>query len=60
MKCFRCGSPARFQWQICSDDNVYRPVCEKCDVELNEMVLKWAGFKDWKEKIERYKERILK
>jgi len=59
MKCFRCGCKASFQWQICSDDRQYRPICLKCDIELNEMVLKWMGFKDWKVKIEEYK-RVIK
>lgn len=57
-KCTRCGRPARFQWQICSDGNVYRPLCGECDIALNEIVLKWAGFPDWEEKIMRYRERV--
>lgn len=60
MKCFRCGKPARFQWQICSDGNVYRPVCLACDFELNEMVLRWAGFPDWEEKMRAYRRRFEK
>lgn len=55
VKCFRCGEKATQQWQICADNRVYRPMCDDCDIELNEMVLKWAGFKDWKEKIDKYK-----
>ena len=55
LKCFRCENKAQFQWQICSDGNQFRPICLPCDVELNEMVLKFMGFKDWKEMIEKYK-----
>lgn len=55
LKCIRCGHRAKYQWQICSDGNVYRPLCEPCDIELNELVLKWAGFPDWREKLEQYK-----
>lgn len=55
LKCFRCGEKASQQWQICSDDNIYRAVCTNCDIELNEIVLKWAKFKDWRKKIKRYK-----
>jgi hypothetical protein len=55
LKCFRCGAKAKYQWQICSDGNTYRPICEKCDIELNEMVLKWMGFSDWEHKINEYK-----
>ena len=57
-KCFRCGDQAKYQWQICSDGNTWRPVCAKCDVELNETVLKFMGFPDWEEKIRKYKEKI--
>lgn len=42
-KCIRCGAPAVHQWNICSDQNFYRPMCLDCDIELNKLVLKWAG-----------------
>lgn len=54
MTCFRCGRPARFQWQICSDGNQYRPLCTPCDVMLNALVLNWAGFPDADDKIKAY------
>jgi len=38
-KCIRCGNPADAQWQICSDGNNYRPICNDCDIELNRTVL---------------------
>lgn len=44
MKCVRCGRQASQQWQVCADGNTYRPLCTKCDIELNQMVLLWAGF----------------
>ena len=55
LKCFRCGEQATQQWQICSDKNQYRPICNKCDIDLNELVLKFMGFKDWKKKLKEYK-----
>ena len=55
LKCFRCGDKSAFQWQICADGNVYRPICTSCDIELNEMVLKWANVPDWQEKIDAYR-----
>lgn len=60
MKCIRgCGRRARYQWQICSDGNVYRPVCRECDVELNEMVMRWA-FGDAREvDLMAYREKVL-
>ena len=53
--CARCGEPSAFQWQVCADNRLYRPICKKCDIFLNEMVLKWFGFPDWEEKITAYK-----
>ncbi len=55
LKCFRCQQPAIFQWQICSDKNTFRPICLSCDIALNEMVLKFMGFENWEEKIQKYK-----
>lgn len=57
-KCFRCGSQAEFQWQICSDNNVYRPICRSCDIELNKVVLCFMKFPDWEEKLNSYKIKV--
>lgn len=57
-KCVRCGRRARFQWQICADNNIYRPLCAKCDVELNEMVMRWVWGDTREEDLQRYRERV--
>jgi hypothetical protein len=54
--CVRCGRPSFHQWQICSDGRLFRPLCSKCDVALNTMVLRWVGFKDWRKRIRAYKQ----
>lgn len=46
LRCIRCGAPAMFQWQICSDGNQHRPLCLDCDVALNRLVLDWMGHPD--------------
>lgn len=46
LPCFRCGSKAEHQWNVCADGGLYRPICLGCDVELNQMVLRWMGFSD--------------
>ncbi len=47
-ECFRCGkSPCYAQWNICSDGNVNRPICFNCDMELNEMVLRFMRFSEY-------------
>lgn len=53
--CIRCGGKAVHQWQICSDKRLFRPLCMACDVALNELVLRWVGFKDWRKKMADYK-----
>lgn len=54
MACYRCQRPAVHQWQVCGDRNIYRPICLKCDIQLNKLVLRWMGDPNWKSKIERY------
>lgn len=44
LKCIRCGAQAHATWQACADNNVYRPLCKSCDIELNGAVLWWMGF----------------
>lgn len=56
LACVRCGKPARFQWQICSDGNLYRPLCAGCDIALNELVLRWIGDPDADAKISAYRQ----
>lgn len=52
--CRRCGSPSRFQWQVCADGNIFRGLCEKCDVALNHLVLHWMRDPDADQKVAAY------
>jgi len=52
--CARCGEPADCQWQICSDDRLFRPLCKTCDVLLNALVLAWVGHPEAENLIARY------
>lgn len=56
LKCIRCDEKAEFQWQICSDGNNYRPICGDCDINLNEMVLKFMGHPEVNSLIEKYEQ----
>lgn len=55
--CTRCGRPARYTWNVCADGNLYRPICEQCDIALNEAVLRFMNFPEdvVQNKIEAYK-----
>ena len=55
-KCVRCGEPAEAQWSVCADHNHYRPLCLACDVELNELVLRFLLGPAAKDKIKEYKQ----
>lgn len=58
VRCYRCGKkPSAHQWQICADDNLFRPVCAKCDVALNKAVLRFMRDPNAAAKIKRYEER---
>jgi hypothetical protein len=57
LPCFRfevCGNMAEYQWNVCADGNLYRPLCAQCDVALNAMVLRWMLHPDAQRLIEDY------
>ena len=54
--CIRCGEPSRTQFQICADGRLYRPFCAGCDVELNEMVIRWIWGDAREDDLRRYRE----
>lgn len=38
--CFRCGAKGPTQqWNICADGNLFRPICNACDIALNDLIL---------------------
>ena len=51
-----CTNKASSQWQICADNNNYRPICDTCDEELNRTVLEFMGFPNIEEKMKKYQE----
>ncbi len=55
LRCVRCGKKAHAQWQICSDGNIYRPLCNKCDILLNNCVLKFLGHPRRKKAMKAYR-----
>lgn len=58
MKCCRCQSPARFQWQACSDGGTFRPLCVECDIALNKLVIEFLGIPNVDKTIEVYRDSI--
>lgn len=59
LPCFRCGGRAEYQWQVCADNRLFRPLCARCDVELNRIVLHWMGDPDAETKVAAYAESRL-
>jgi hypothetical protein len=60
MCCIRCEQQAKYQWNICSLDNLWFPICVSCDIELNREVLKFMGVPARERRLlmERYKETV--
>jgi hypothetical protein len=56
--CVRCGASAAYQWAACSLDNRWAPVCVRCDVLLNSIVLRFFRVPDAEAVLARYRERI--
>ena len=54
LPCYRCGERSEYQWQVCADDRLYRPLCASCDVKLNRMVLRWMGDPEAEIKVAKY------
>lgn len=46
LPCFRCGQKAHAQWSVCADENLHRPLCIDCDIELNRLTLVWMAHPD--------------
>ena len=54
-----CTNKARYEWRICADGNMARPICPDHDVALNQLVMRWA-FRDTREAdIKRYRQKVL-
>ena len=57
--CVKCGAPSRFQWRICSDGG-WHGVCERHDLELNEMAARWAfGVREAKQLMKGYAHSVV-
>lgn len=56
LPCVRgCGRKAHASWQACADGGIYRPLCLECDIEINEMVLRWMRDPEWESKMAAYR-----
>lgn len=58
LPCFRCGARASQQWSVCADGNLFRPVCDSCDVALNDLTLRFMGDPQRRAKMAAYRERM--
>ena len=55
--CAKCGKSSNQQWQICSLGNKWVGICNKCDVDLNRLVLQFFGIKNRRNIMKRYLEK---
>jgi hypothetical protein len=57
LPCAKCGRPATQQWRACAD-GLWRPICTKCDIMLNGMVLQFMNDPELVTKMKRYVEKM--
>lgn len=61
--CIICGAPGHANWNICADKVGERPqfrvLCAEHDVQLNELVMRWAFGDTREDDLERYRRRVL-
>lgn len=55
--CARCGRPSMYSWQACANGSRHMGVCGECDIKLNELVLRWFRFRNWRQLMKRYRNR---
>lgn len=41
LPCSRCGNRASHTWSACANGNRHVPLCDECDVKLNELALRF-------------------
>jgi len=59
LPCFRCGrKPSVYQWRVCADGNVWRPLCGPCDVAMNAAVLRFMRHPHWKAIMAEYRRKV--
>lgn len=59
LPCGRCGRrPATTQFQICADDNIWRVLCRRCDIQLNRIVLRFFNDPEVTAKLSDYIGRV--
>jgi len=58
LPCVRCNEPATQQWKACAD-GLWRPICTRCDVLLNSLVLLFMLDPDFGAKINKYEAKMI-
>lgn len=56
--CKRCRKPAIYYWKICAI-TCNQWLCVDCDIEMNELILKFMKYRKWKWLMKKYMLRVL-
>jgi hypothetical protein len=57
--CCRCGESARYQWNCCANGNWWVPLCAKCDVAINRVLLRFMRHPHTKPLMAAYEQRVV-
>lgn len=49
-----CNNQAYYQWKICSNNNLFTPICVDCDIMINKIFLKLIAGKNFDKLINKY------
>ena len=60
LPCVRgCGRKGSASWKICADGPQYRALCAVCDVEMNELAMRFVFGNKREEDLKKYREERL-
>jgi hypothetical protein len=60
LACTRYGQPASFSWSACANGNRYVPLCDECDVKLNELALRFMRIPQAEVLLAAYRDKRLR
>lgn len=59
MECASCGEKSTSQWSACALDGKFFPLCTRCDVELNEVAVRYVFGERWDIELKAYREKKI-
>lgn len=55
MKCASCTQRAEYQWNCCANGNYWVPLCARCDVMMNDLMMRFVNHPHHGKLMKRYR-----